>query len=173
MPAFIVTLRGKKMRRMERRGERERERERNKEIEGEIKREKRVVEGDEWKSEREKERQGKRPQILFQVKGFLSRHLPCAREPAKIKMTSRNVFSLSLYFPSWTSWREPHRTTTTIHFFHFIFPPRTTSSWFHVDSTVIHAAAHYYPLRWRERNHRAEVAALEAHRSRWMKITPG
>ena len=85
MPAFIVTLRGKKMRRMES-GEK-RERERNKE---------RVVEGDEWKSEREKERQGKRPQILFQVKGFLSRHLPCAREPVKIKMTSRNVFSLPL-----------------------------------------------------------------------------
>lgn len=56
---------------------------------------------------RKGERQGKRPQILFQVKGFLSRHLPRAREPVKIKMTSRNVFSLSRYFPSRTSWREP------------------------------------------------------------------
>ena len=166
MPAFIVTLRGKKMRRMES-GEK-RERERNKE---------RVVEGDEWKSEREKERQGKRPQILFQVKGFLSRHLPCAREPVKIKMTSRNVFSLplslslSLFSKLDKLERAPPPPPPP--------PPSTFStSFFHheqllLDFTLIRARFTRPPAITgpRKRNRRAEVAALEAHRSRWMKIT--
>lgn len=89
MLAFIFTLRGKK-RGAWSRGKKDkkigRERERG---------EKCKRGGNGWKSERGKKRRGKRPQILFQVKGFLSRHLPCAREPLKIKTISRNVFSLS------------------------------------------------------------------------------
>lgn len=103
MPAFVVTLRGKKMRgsgerafggeetrkerkgrerNAEEKGDRKCARTREKAKEGERVSEKKITRSREnrrrWR-ERGKYRRGKRPQILFQVKGFLSRHLPRSR----------------------------------------------------------------------------------------------
>lgn len=74
----------------------------------------------------ERKRRWKRPQILFQVKGFLSRHLPCAARGAlKIKMTSRNVFSLSAFlFSSFLFRQTGQAEPRTVSRRHFIFPPR-------------------------------------------------